>query len=414
MNEHHLRSGRLLGPVLACALGGAAACTGTGAPEDGMPTTKSEARRLAGAGKADWGVDICEQRGWYRDGVCDELWFCDADPDCVHPVPSGEPARLPIVLVHGFGGDAGNFAGIAEALRADGHAVYQAALPAFQPPVSRAEVLEGELEAALAEHGAERAHLVGHSAGGLDSRLLASPAGRGRGDLVASVTTIGSPHRGSPAADVVLDLIDLVGVPDGLLDAVARAFGTVADKIADDPDVRAALAAFAERNASAWSREALPDASGVYYQSWTGVSTPFGESTDAMREVVDEVCDGKSMVHEDRFDALPWTELVTWPLAGEIELPWQEASQPTEFADPASVARSMQEIMPLVRPLLDDARPNDGLVPVDSAAWSHFRGCLPSDHASENGIGGGFDPDTGYHPVRFYRNLAYGLAARAR
>ena len=44
-------------------------------------------------------------------------------------------------------------------------------------------------------------HLIGHSMGGLDARYLASPGGMGWGDRVRSVTTLATPHRGSPAAE---------------------------------------------------------------------------------------------------------------------------------------------------------------------------------------------------------------------
>lgn len=37
--------------------------------------------------------------------------------------------------------------------------------------------------------------------GGLDARYLASPGGMGWGDRVRSITTLATPHRGSPAAD---------------------------------------------------------------------------------------------------------------------------------------------------------------------------------------------------------------------
>jgi hypothetical protein len=58
----------------------------------------------------------------------------------------------------------------------------------------------------LLQQGAARLHLVGHSTGGLDARLLANPrygALPERGDLlrkIASVVTISAPFRGTPLA----------------------------------------------------------------------------------------------------------------------------------------------------------------------------------------------------------------------
>jgi triacylglycerol lipase len=62
-----------------------------------------------------------------------------------------------------------------------------------------------------------------------------------------------------------------------------------------------------------------------------------------------------------------------------------------------------------------ELRPNDGLVTIDNARLegSAWLGCLPADHADEIGQ---FDPDgpdptTGFDHVRYYRNLAFDLAA---
>jgi triacylglycerol lipase len=59
-------------------------------------------------------------------------------------------------------------------------------------------------------------------------------------------------------------------------------------------------------------------------------------------------------------------------------------------------------------------RPNDGLVMVDSAKWGTFRGCVPASHLSELGqiSMNRFDPRTGFDHLRFYRNVAFELAAK--
>jgi triacylglycerol lipase len=70
----------------------------------------------------------------------------------------------------------------------------------------RAEILQG-LEAGVLD-GAEEVHIIAHSMGGLDARFCLSPgnpdniAARAR---VASLTTIGTPHLGSPVADILTD-----------------------------------------------------------------------------------------------------------------------------------------------------------------------------------------------------------------
>lgn len=63
----------------------------------------------------------------------------------------------------------------------------------------RAAELKAHVENVLAENNAEKVHIIGHSMGGLDARVMIVELGMA--DKVASLTTIGTPHFGSPAAD---------------------------------------------------------------------------------------------------------------------------------------------------------------------------------------------------------------------
>jgi triacylglycerol lipase len=72
----------------------------------------------------------------------------------------------------------------------------------------RASQLGGQVAAALGAGGsldpAQATHIVAHSMGGLDSRCLLSPANPTPNSLpIRSLTTIGTPHFGSPIADAV-------------------------------------------------------------------------------------------------------------------------------------------------------------------------------------------------------------------
>jgi hypothetical protein len=63
--------------------------------------------------------------------------------------------------------------------------------------------------------GTKKTHIVAHSMGGLDSRYLLSPVSENK--LVApvqSLTTISTPHQGSPIADIIDKLMDLLSFPD--------------------------------------------------------------------------------------------------------------------------------------------------------------------------------------------------------
>ncbi|XXT24982.1 hypothetical protein WME94_25955 [Sorangium sp. So ce429] len=86
----------------------------------------------------------------------------------------------------------------------------------------------------IAAHGGEQAesvHIVGHSTGGLDARLLATPGARlvpGRleeriGRRINSIVTMSTPHYGSPIAYLLrslpfrrtFEMLGLLGRPDG-------------------------------------------------------------------------------------------------------------------------------------------------------------------------------------------------------
>lgn len=114
--------------------------------------------------------------------------------------------KYPLVLVHGllgsptlFGVD--YFYGIVDALESGGAEVHVAQVAAANSTELRGEQLIEQLETIKALTGAPRFNLIGHSHGGPTVRYVASV----RPDLVASVTTIGAPHTGSPVADAIAE-----------------------------------------------------------------------------------------------------------------------------------------------------------------------------------------------------------------
>jgi triacylglycerol lipase len=134
--------------------------------------------------------------------------------------------RAPIVLVHGlFGFDRLHlgpvtlfeyFRRIPEALRAGGNRVLVARLSPTGGIETRAAQLKRLLDREVPH---EPVHLIGHSLGGLDSRYLISRLGMA--PRVLSLTTVGTPHHGSPFADwavrrfarLICPFLDFVGVP---------------------------------------------------------------------------------------------------------------------------------------------------------------------------------------------------------
>jgi len=110
--------------------------------------------------------------------------------------------RYPIVLVHGLlGFDALGpvqyFYGVPADLRAGGAVVYTASVSQSNSTEVRGEQLLKELQTLKARYGHAKFNLVGHSHGGNTIRYVAAVAP----ELVASVTTMGTPHQGSKVAD---------------------------------------------------------------------------------------------------------------------------------------------------------------------------------------------------------------------
>ncbi|WP_250656923.1 esterase/lipase family protein [Alkalimarinus coralli] len=114
--------------------------------------------------------------------------------------------KHPIVLVHGLSGFdsilADYFYGVKGALSNVGaNAVYTPQVSGYESNEARGEELLAYVEDLVASTGATKVNLIGHSQGGPTSRYVASV----RPDLVASVTSVGSPHFGSATADLLKD-----------------------------------------------------------------------------------------------------------------------------------------------------------------------------------------------------------------
>ena len=126
--------------------------------------------------------------------------------------------RAPIVLVHGLFGFAqlrlgpwvlaDYFHGIPPALGAAGNRAFVARLSPTNGIAKRAAQLRDFIQAQSPD---EPVHVIAHSMGGLDARHMISRLGMaGR---VLSLTTLGTPHRGSPFADWALSRIGKLVAP---------------------------------------------------------------------------------------------------------------------------------------------------------------------------------------------------------
>lgn len=201
--------------------------------------------------------------------------------------------RYPVVLVHGmFGFDSligvDYFYGISEDLRRNGADVYTTQVPALDSTIARGEALLPQVEAIAAIHG--KVNLIGHSHGGPTARYVA----RVRPDLVASVTSVGSPHKGSAVADLI------IGSPtSGLADTLANALGGLIDLISEggyDQNAQASLQSLSAQGSAEFNNfapagiptsacgEGASSANGVRFYSWggTGVLTNVLDPSDAL------------------------------------------------------------------------------------------------------------------------------------
>jgi triacylglycerol lipase len=117
-----------------------------------------------------------------------------------------------IVLVHGILGFREKFGieyfrGVAERFTCQGHKVLVPVLDPTRGIDYRGGQLRDQINAAFAGgviDPALKTHIVAHSMGGLDSRWMLSPVNPDRIQKpVRSLTTIATPHQGSPIADLI-------------------------------------------------------------------------------------------------------------------------------------------------------------------------------------------------------------------
>jgi triacylglycerol lipase len=173
------------------------------------------------------------------------------------------------------------FYGIPHALESGGAVVYVTEVPQFNSTEVRGEVLLAQIEEILAVSGAQKVNLIGHSHGGLDVRYVAAVAP----ELVASVTTVGSPHAGAELADFLRNNVSEGSFGEAVLKFFADRLGDVLALLsgADNPqDSIAALHSLssegmAQFNASypaglpaSWCDEGEHVVDGIRYYSWSG------------------------------------------------------------------------------------------------------------------------------------------------
>jgi triacylglycerol lipase len=160
-------------------------------------------------------------------------------------------ARAPIVLVPGLLGFdrvtvgpytvARYFPGIEETLAEAGYRVGTAKPSLTAGVAHRAAQLRDYVNERFP---GEAVHVVAHSMGGLDARYMISCLGMDR--RVRSLTTIGTPHRGSTFADwaigrfsrLIKPILDFLRIPtEGFRDLMTESCARFNERVPDAPDL---------------------------------------------------------------------------------------------------------------------------------------------------------------------------------
>jgi triacylglycerol lipase len=297
-------------------------------------------------------------------------------------VNQAQGAPYPIVLIHGMAGfdkltvgpvsvDYWNH--VRDALARDGEfEVFETVAPPYDTSEVRAGALVTQIQDILQKTNRKKVNLIGHSQGGMDARVLASPNGYAMGHLIASVTTISTPHHGSKVADVALGLVP--GFAANTLNDAASALLGVVQKTAYDIQSSANLLAQAKELSTSYMADTFNpkyiDDMNVHYASYAGRTN---------------LRSGAGVCDKSTFPNLP-NQL--------------DAAQPLL----APTALLLEEGKGVV---------NDGLVTVESAKWGEFMQCVPADHLQEVGninINGA--TATSFDFERFYRDLVQRLRAK--
>lgn len=288
-------------------------------------------------------------------------------------------APYPIVLVHGMAGfdkltvgpvsiDYWNH--VRDALARDGEfEVFETVAPPYDTSEVRAGALVSQLQDILTKTNRKKLNLVGHSQGGMDCRVLASPNGYALDGIIASVTTISTPHRGSKVADVALGLVPGFAA-NTLNDAASALLGVLEKTVYDIQSNTDLLAQAKELTTSYMANTFNPkyiDAPGVHYASYAGRTN---------------LRSGAGVCDKSSYPNMP---------------------NQLDAAQPLMVPTAL---------LLEEGKGvvNDGLVTVESAKWGEFMQCVPADHLQEVGnINVDGATATSFDFETFYRDLVQRL-----
>lgn len=197
--------------------------------------------------------------------------------------------KHPIVLAHGMAafnsiGAISSWYAIPEDLARNGATVYSTKVSSFESSDVRGEQLLRQVQVISALTPSGKVNLIGHSHGGQSVRYILGVAPQ----YVASVTTIASPHKGTPVADLVRGVADvdrsklLAPVLSTIVNGLGSFVGLISGGGQYSQDSLAGLDSLTTKGSAAFNARfplGLPSAacnagiahsSGVRFYSWSG------------------------------------------------------------------------------------------------------------------------------------------------
>jgi triacylglycerol lipase len=248
--------------------------------------------------------------------------------------------KYPIILAHGMGfitNDVypNSFPGIVEALKACGATVYTPTVDSLGATRTKAGEFKAAFLSIKAADGSAKFNIIGHSHGGLYTRDAISNLGLA--PYVASHTSVDSPHRGSPIAQMGVDI-------QKISPALAKMIVGMMPFAGDQSQLDVNMLNLSTNYMIYTFNPNTPNKSGIYYQSWTGefrYYNIFAMLGDFLTMLIQE-------------------------LNGTLSTPTTVQQYVAAF----------QKVLPdlATEMWLLGAGFNDGLVPVSSAQWGTFRG----------------------------------------
>jgi len=270
--------------------------------------------------------------------------------------------RYPVVLQHGFVGsgdveEAAYFFQVQETLSQEGYLIFQPTVEPIQGTDTRGLALGSQLDEWRAVPVARRFNVICHSLVALDAVHVVSSLGHS--EWVASIISVGTPHHGTPVADVILRVIEDGPVSEALVDLAVDAVTILFGIDGEQHSLAAAMTALATDTMVEFNIQ-NPDHPDVYYGSWAGIS------------------------------------------CGVLDLNCQAACG-GEVVDP------LLAITHFILFLHDIE--SDGMVPIESAMWGDYQGVVCADHLDQVGIFSDVPTDAFDH-IAFYRSEFQRLAER--